>query len=69
MHIMKVKGNGKIPNYIQLRDDNFALLAYFKASSFEKSLKKENLDNYIGDVAEIIDDMNFGELYYIQNKK
>ena len=68
MHIMKVKGNGKIPNYIQLRDDNFALLAYFKASSFEKSLIKEDLEPYIKDVAEIIKDMNFGELYYIQNK-
>ena len=69
MHIMKIKGNGKIPNYIQIRDDNFALLAYFKAASFEKSLKKENLDSYIDDVARIIEDMNFGELYYIQNKK
>ena len=67
MHIMKIKGNGKIPNYIQIRDDNFALLAYFKACNYEKSLIKENLEPYVSDVAEIIEDMSFGELYYIKN--
>jgi len=68
MHIMKIKGSGKIPDYIQIRDNNFALISYFKASTFEKSLIKDNLGGYTTDVAQIIDKMNFGELYYIENK-
>ena len=69
MHIMKIKGNGKIPDYIQIRDDNFALISYFKANNYENSLNSENLAEYKDDIAELIDNMNFGELYYIENKK
>ena len=29
MYIIKVKGKKKIPNYIQLRDENFMLVGYF----------------------------------------
>jgi len=29
MYIIKVKGKNKIPDYIQIRDDNMALVAYF----------------------------------------
>ena len=41
MYIIKVKGNAKIPDYIQLRDENFVLIAYFRA---DRPLK--NLDKY-----------------------
>ena len=30
MYIIKVKGVAKIPDYVQLRDDEFTLLAYFR---------------------------------------
>ncbi|MCK5845989.1 MAG: hypothetical protein KAG84_01005 [Bacteroidales bacterium] len=68
MHIMKVKGSGNIPNYIQFRDDNFALLSYFKASTYVKALAKDNLQEYTEDIALIIENMQYGELYYIKNK-
>ena len=29
MYIIKVKGKKKIPDYIQLRDDDFTLIGYF----------------------------------------
>ena len=31
MYIIKVKGKAKIPDYIQLRDEQFVLIAYFRA--------------------------------------
>jgi hypothetical protein len=31
VYIIKVKGKAKIPDYIQLRDENFVLIAYFRA--------------------------------------
>ncbi len=68
MHLMKIKGNGKIPDYIQFRDDNFALLAYFKAKSYLKSLLKENLEEYSDDVLALIEGDEYGELIYVENK-
>jgi hypothetical protein len=29
MYIIKIKGRTKIPDYIQIRDDDFTLLGYF----------------------------------------
>ena len=31
MYIIKIKGKVKIPDYVQIRDDKFTLLAYFRA--------------------------------------
>src|SRR6202000_1424173 len=43
MYIIKVKGVAKIPDYVQLRDDKFTLLAYFRVDRPEKSLDKIGL--------------------------
>ena len=40
MYIIKVKGKAKIPDYIQLRDDDFVLIAYFRADRALKKLEK-----------------------------
>ena len=40
MYLIKVKGVAKIPDYIQLRDDKFTLLAYFRIDRPEKALEK-----------------------------
>jgi len=40
MYIIKIKGKAKIPDYVQLRDENFALKAYFRADRPEKELEK-----------------------------
>ena len=37
MYIIKVKGKTIIPDYIQIRDENFVLVAYFRA---DRPLKK-----------------------------
>jgi hypothetical protein len=40
MYILKIKGKVKIPDYVQLRDDQFTLLAYFRADRPERALEK-----------------------------
>ena len=40
MYIIKIRGKVKIPDYIQIRDDQFTLLAYFRADRPEEALKK-----------------------------
>ena len=44
MYIIKVKGKVKIPDYIQLRDDSFVLIAYFRADRPLKNLEKYGLE-------------------------
>ena len=43
MYILKIKGKAKIPDYIQIRDDDFTLKAYFRVDRPEKSLEKIGL--------------------------
>ena len=45
MYIIKVRGKAKIPDYIQLRNDKFVLIAYFRADRPFKNLegKEEKL--------------------------
>ena len=43
MFVLKIKGKAKIPDYVQLRDENFSLLAYFRADRPEKALIKAGL--------------------------
>ncbi|RYE90016.1 MAG: fructose-6-phosphate aldolase, partial [Cytophagaceae bacterium] len=40
MYIIKVKGKAKIPDYIQLRDEQFVLIAYFRADRPLKDLHR-----------------------------
>ena len=62
MYIIKIKGKAKIPDYIQLRDDNFVLIAYFRADRPLKKMEKYGLDGKEEQLKEIIDSLPFGKL-------
>jgi hypothetical protein len=62
MYIIKVKGKAKIPDYIQLRDDNFVLVAYFRADRPLKKLDKYGLEGKEEELKSIIDKLPFGKL-------
>jgi hypothetical protein len=62
VYIIKVKGIAKIPDYIQLRDDKFTLLAYFRVDRPEKALEKCGLTDKIEEINEIIRNLPFGEI-------
>lgn len=66
MYIIKVKGKAKIPNYIQLRDDNFVLIAYFRADRPLKRLEKYGLDGKEESLQEIINGLPFGKLQKLE---
>lgn len=42
-YLMKVKGKAKIPDYIQLRDENLTLVGYFRPN------RKERLNKVVPD--------------------
>ena len=62
MYIIKVKGKAKIPDYIQLRDENFVLIAYFRADRPLKKLEKYGLEGKEEPLQKIIDGLPFGKL-------
>ena len=68
MYIIKVKGKAKIPDYIQLRDDSFVLVAYFRADRpiKEKQLEKYGLEGKEPELATLIEQLPFGKLQKLE---
>ncbi len=62
MYIIKVKGKAKIPDYIQLRDDKFVLVAYFRADRPLKNLEKFGLEGKENELQTLINELPFGKL-------
>ncbi len=62
MYILKVKGTEKIPDYVQLRDDNFTLLAYFRVDRPEKAILKAGLGDREAEIIKLINEMPFGKI-------
>ena len=62
MYLLKVKGTDKIPDYVQLRDDRFTLLAYFRVDRPEKALTKAGLAEYEEKIIRVIGEMPFGKV-------
>lgn len=62
MYIIKVKGKAKIPDYIQLRDDKFVLVAYFRADRPLKNLEKYGLEGKEEQLTTLINELPFGKL-------
>lgn len=62
MYVIKVKGVAKIPDYVQLRDDAFTLLAYFRVDRPDKSLEKLGLSEKAAAIMEIVKKMPFGQI-------
>lgn len=66
MYIIKVKGKAKIPDYIQLRDENFVLIAYFRADRPLKKLEKYGLEGKEEALKEIIESLSYGKLQKLE---
>lgn len=62
MYVIKVKGVAKIPDYVQLRDEEFTLLAYFRVDRPDKSLEKLGLAEQADQIMDIVRAMPFGEI-------
>jgi len=62
MYILKIKGKMKIPDYIQIRDDAFTLLAYFRADRPENALAKIGLGQQESEVKSIIEKLPYGKI-------
>jgi len=66
MYIIKVKGKAKIPDYIQLRDAKFVLIAYFRADRPLQKLEKYGLEGKEEALKEVISNLSFGKLQKLE---
>lgn len=66
MYIIKVKGVAKIPDYVQLRDEKFTLLAYFRVDRPDKSLDKIGLGDKSEYIMGLIKDLPFGKILKLE---
>lgn len=66
MYIIKIRGKVKIPDYIQIRDDQFTLLAYFRADRPEEALKKIGLTAREVELKKIISELPYGKIQKLE---
>ncbi|WP_293933333.1 fructose-6-phosphate aldolase [Sphingobacterium sp. UBA6645] len=62
MYVIKVKGVAKIPDYVQLRDNAFTLLAYFRVDRPDKSLDKIGLGDKLDYIMDVVRELPFGQI-------
>lgn len=62
MYIIKIRGKAKIPDYLQVRDDNFTLIAYTRTDRPEKALEKCGLGPHIETIKALMEEIPFGKM-------
>lgn len=68
MYIIKIKGVAKIPDYVQVRDENFSLICYTRADRPEKALEKCGLSENIEYIKTLIEKIPFGQMTKLELK-
>ena len=63
IHILKIKGTDKIPDFVQIRDDNLSLKAYFRADQIDRGLKKNHINDPEGKIKKAIINSDFGKIF------
>jgi len=58
--ILKIKGTDQIPDFVQIRDENMTLRAYFRLDQKESGIKKNKLENNKTKILQILDEIPFG---------
>ncbi len=59
MYFLKVKGKSSIPDFIQIRDENYTLIEYFRLEKINEKLFALNLEN-VNNVIDFINSSPFG---------
>ena len=63
IYLIKIEGKTKIPDYVQLRDAEYTLLAYFRADRPEKALIKVGFESQLDRIMGVINELPFGKMF------
>lgn len=66
MYILKIQGTAKVPDYIQIRDNDFTMIAYFKITNPKTALTRCNLLHKSDEILEIAKGMAYGNLQKLE---
>ena len=62
LYILKIKGTDKIPDFVQIRDKNMTLRAYFRLSQTKIGLRKNNLEGDAVEISSLLKEIPFGKI-------
>lgn len=62
MYVLKIKGKARIPDYVQVRDNNFTLIAYFRLDRPEKAIAELGLSLKKGEIITQLNSMPYGKI-------
>ena len=70
LYILKIKGTKTIPDFVQIRDEQMTLRAYFRLSQQEVGLKKNNLKEEAKGIMDLLERIPYGKIhkYYTNNE-
>jgi len=70
LYILKIKGTKTIPDFVQIRDEQMTLRAYFRLSQQEVGLKKNNLEAEAKGIMNLLESIPYGKIhkYYSDNE-
>jgi hypothetical protein len=62
MYIIRIQGTKKIPDYVQIRDEDFTLIAYFRVNNPTRALTRCNLLDKMEEILAIATNLPYGEM-------
>jgi len=70
LYILKIKGTKTIPDFVQIRDEQMILRAYFRLSQQKIGLKKNNLEEETKGIMNLLESIPYGKIhkYYSSNE-
>ena len=63
LNILKIKGTRTIPDFVQVRDEQMTLIAYFRLNQIEKGLTKNNLITEIVGITKLLNKIPYGIIH------
>ncbi len=61
-YILKIKGTKRIPDFVQIRDQDMTLIAYFRLSQIELGLKKNGLISELEGISNLLKTIPYGKI-------
>ena len=70
LYILKIKGTNKIPDFVQIRDAEMTLIAYFRLNQITQGLKKNGLENDTKEIITLLEEIPYGKIhkYFSKNE-
>ena len=63
LYVLKIKGTKTIPDFVQIRDEQMILRAYFRLSQQEIGLKKNNLEAETKGIMKLLKNSPYGKIH------